>query len=80
MQQTYATAVGVVEPLDPVILMEDSLRMNTAALQRHDIRVVRDFNPVPPVFGDRGKVLQVLVNLISNAKYAAENGGQPEKS
>lgn len=79
MQQTYATAVGVIEPMEPAILMEDALRMNTSALVRHDVRVVRDFSPVPPVLADRGKVLQILVNLISNAKYAAEDGGQPEK-
>jgi signal transduction histidine kinase len=79
MQQTYATAIGVIEPMDPAVLMEDSLRMNTSALQRHAIRVVRDFNAVPAVLADRGKTLQILVNLISNAKYAAEKGTQPEK-
>jgi PAS domain S-box-containing protein len=79
MQQTYATAIGVIEPMDPAVLMEDSLRMNTSALQRHSIRVVRDFNAVPAVLADRGKALQILVNLISNAKYAAEKGAQPEK-
>ncbi|MEO6993150.1 MAG: PAS domain-containing protein, partial [Lacunisphaera sp.] len=79
MQQTYATAIGVVEPMDATVLMEDSLRMNTSALHRHAIRVVRDFNPVPAVLADRGKALQILVNLISNAKYAAEKGPQPEK-
>ena len=79
MQQTYATAIGVIEPMDPAVLMEDSLRMNTSALQRHAIRVVRDFNAVPAVLADRGKALQILVNLISNAKYAAEKGAHPEK-
>ncbi len=79
MQQTYATAIGVIEPMDPAVLMEDSLRMNTSALQRHAVRVVRDFSAVPAVLADRGKALQILVNLISNAKYAAEKSTQPEK-
>ena len=35
---------------------------------------------LPTVLADRGKALQILVNLISNAKYAAENGKQPEKT
>ena len=74
MQQAYATMVGLVEPLDPVTLVEDSLRMNTAALLRHDVSVVRDFQPVAPVFAERGKVLQVLINLIRNAKYALDEG------
>jgi signal transduction histidine kinase len=41
--------------------------------------VVRDFPPVPPVVAERGKVLQILVNLIRNAKYALDDGRPPEK-
>jgi len=79
MQQTYATMVGVVEALDPAVLMEDAARMNSAALVRHDVRVVRDFDPVPPVAAEKAKVLQILVNLIRNAKYAADEGGRADK-
>ena len=79
MQQAYATMVGVVEPLSAVELMEDSLRMNSGALVRHDVRVVRDFTPTSPLHGERGKVLQILVNLIRNAKYAADDGGSNDK-
>jgi signal transduction histidine kinase len=74
MQQTYATMVGVLEPLDAASLFEDSLRMNTAALLRHDVSVVRDFRPVAPVLAERGKVLQILINLIRNAKHALDEG------
>jgi PAS domain S-box-containing protein len=79
MQQTYATMVGVVEALQPLSLIEDAVRMNSAALVRHDVRVVRDFAPVPPVLAEKAKVLQILVNLIRNAKYAADEGGAPDK-
>ena len=79
MQQTYATMVGVVEELQAVDLVEDAVRMNSAALVRHDVRVVRDFAPVPPVLAEKAKVLQILVNLIRNAKYAADEGGAPDK-
>ena len=79
MQQAYATMVGVTEPLDPVALVEDSLRMNAGALFRHEVRVVRDFAFAPRVLGEKGKVLQILVNLIRNAKYACDDGGAAEK-
>ena len=79
LQQTYATMVGVVEPLEPAALMEDALRMNSSALIRHDVRVVRDFAPVPPILAEQAKALQILVNLINNAKYAADEGGRAEK-
>ncbi|HYP18188.1 MAG TPA: PAS domain-containing protein, partial [Opitutus sp.] len=70
MQQAYATMVGVIEPLDAIELMEDSLRMNAGALVRHAVGVTRDFQPVPRVMAEKAKVLQILVNLIRNAKYA----------
>ena len=79
MQQAYATMVGTTEALDPVELMEDSLRMNASALVRHDIQLVRDFQPVPLVLAERGKVIQILVNLIRNAKYASDEGGMADK-
>ncbi len=79
MQQSYATMVGIVEPLPADSLMEDALRMNSAALLRHDVKVVREFQPVPPFLGERGKVLQILINLIRNAKYAADAGEAKDK-
>jgi PAS domain S-box-containing protein len=74
MQQGYATAIGVVETLDAPSLFEDALRMNTAALARHDVTVVREYLPVPQVAAQKGKVLQILINLIRNAKYACDDG------
>jgi PAS domain S-box-containing protein len=79
MQQAYATTVGVTEPLDAIMLMEDSLRMNAGALVRHDVRVQQDYQVVPPVLAEKSKVLQILVNLIRNAKYAADDGPAVEK-
>ncbi len=79
MQQSYACSVALVEPLDPVALLEDSLRLNVAALVRHDVHVVREFEPVPLVCTDRARVLQILVNLVRNAKHALDDGSPKEK-
>jgi PAS domain S-box-containing protein len=79
MQQAYATMIGVIEPLDPAALMEDALRMNADTLARHEVKIVRDFKFVPPVLAERSKVLQILINLIRNAKYACDDGPSPEK-
>ena len=79
MQQTYATMIGVTESLDAVAMMEDSLRMNAGALVRHDVSVTRDFQPVPPLLGEKAKILQILVNLIRNAKYACDETGMAGK-
>ena len=79
MQQAYATMVRVVEPLDADTLMDDSLRMNAGALVRHQVACVREFHPVPKVLGEKAKILQILVNLIRNAKYAADEGRSTDK-
>lgn len=79
MQQTYARACGVTETLPVADLVQDVIRMQTAALERHGISVVREFAEVPPVTVDKHKVLQVLINLVRNAKYALEEGSPPEK-
>ncbi|MEW6307138.1 MAG: PAS domain S-box protein [Verrucomicrobiota bacterium] len=79
MQQSYAKVSGVVEIMPVAELVEDALRMNAAALARHDVRVVREFDAVPPLPVDKHKVLQILVNLIRNAKYACDEAGRDEK-
>jgi signal transduction histidine kinase len=48
--------------------------MNVSALARHDVTVVREYLPVPRVAVEKGKVLQILINLIRNAKYACDDG------
>lgn len=76
LQQDYATMGGLVEPLDAVSLMEDSLRMNADTLARNDVEVAREFHEAPRVLGERGKILQILVNLIRNAKHACRDTGR----
>jgi C4-dicarboxylate-specific signal transduction histidine kinase len=60
-------------------LVEDALRMNTGALARHEITLVRDFAPVPPLTVEKHKVLQILVNVIRNAKYACDESAHKDK-
>jgi signal transduction histidine kinase len=79
MQQSYAKLYGVLETLPVADLVQDALRMNLGAFERHGIAVIRQFASVPPVSVDKHKVLQILVNLMRNAKYAIDEFGPPEK-
>ncbi|MHC8388177.1 DAHL domain-containing protein [Pseudomonas sp. MDT2-39-1] len=69
-QQSYAGANSLMEPLHISELLEDALRMNSGALTRHHVTVVKEYNEVPQVMGDKHRLLLILINLISNAKYA----------
>jgi len=77
MQQNYAKVSGFIEILPLEKLVEDALHMNLAAFERHRVKVVRNYDSVPNIRVDKHKVLQILVNLFRNAKYAMDNA--PER-
>jgi signal transduction histidine kinase len=79
MQQNYATFGGVKEMINVAELVEDSLRLNEDALSRHDVEVIRVFETVPPLNAERHKILQVLVNLLRNAKHACDDSERADK-
>lgn len=79
MQQSYAKLCGVAENVTVTALIEDSLRMNAGALARHGVTVCREIADIPPISVDKHRILQILVNLIRNAKYACDESGKPEK-
>ncbi len=79
MQQSYARVSGVLETVPVTELVEDALRMNASALVRHGLEVVRDYVDQPIISTERHKVMQVLVNLVRNAKYACDDSGRPDK-
>ncbi|MBC8095220.1 MAG: GHKL domain-containing protein, partial [Akkermansiaceae bacterium] len=79
MQQNYAKVSGVTETVRVEELVEDALQMNEGSLKRHEVEVVREYSPVPRVTLEKHKVLQILVNLIRNAKYACDDSGRVDK-
>jgi PAS domain S-box-containing protein len=79
MQQSYAKISGVIETVKITDLVEDALRLNLGALQRHGVEVLREFEEVPPVDVEKHKILQILVNLVRNAKYACDESLRLDK-
>jgi two-component system, NtrC family, sensor kinase len=76
-QQRYAGSTSVLEPVQIRDLLEEALRMNAASIQRHRVRVIKEFADVPSLLLDRHLVLQILINLIANAKRAMD--GVPDR-
>lgn len=79
MQQNYAKVAGVVEKTPLVDIVEDALSIHSGAYARHGITIERQFEVSPTVFVDRHKILQVLGNLLSNAKYACDGSSRQDK-
>lgn len=72
MQQSFAHKGGVIEPVDIVAVMKDALKINDTGLARHGVAVVCEYMDTPLIATEKHKVLQILVNLISNAKYSLD--------
>jgi two-component system, NtrC family, sensor kinase len=79
VQQSYAKVSGVKELLQPVDLLDDALRMNDGSFHRHQVHVMREFEPVPAINSEKHKILQILVNLLRNAIYACNESGRPQR-
>jgi two-component system, NtrC family, sensor kinase len=70
MQQSYAGAAGLEESVSLADLVDDALRLNTSSFEKYGIEVVRHYAKLPEVRLDRQRVLQILMNLMTNAKDA----------
>lgn len=79
MQQNYSRVGGLIERVAVEDLLEDALRMNTVSMLSKQFQITQDYEPVPKVEIDRHKVLQILVNLLNNARHAMENSGRADK-
>jgi signal transduction histidine kinase len=79
LQQSYATCSSFVEATSLEELIEDAIRINAAALGRHGVSLERHMISLPRVMVDKHKLLQIVLNLISNAKYALNDNPAGER-
>jgi signal transduction histidine kinase len=79
MQQSYSKITGFEVQTSLSKLVEDAIQINSAGLERHEVQLIREFEELGDVEIDKQKILQILVNLISNAKYAVSGNDKEEK-
>ena len=78
-QQAYAKRVGVYENISPREIVENALKVHSAAFARHEVKLVRDYQAVPEGLLDKHKVLQILVNFFQNAQQACDAAKAAQK-
>lgn len=66
-QQNYATGIRFEESSEPGQIIDDSLTLCEPQLAAAGITVEKVFEACPPVFLQKSKLVQILVNLIQNA-------------
>ncbi|MCY1081996.1 trifunctional serine/threonine-protein kinase/ATP-binding protein/sensor histidine kinase [Archangium lansingense] len=72
MQQAYAKSTLLVEECDLAEVLEEALRLQAGALLQWSVQVTKKLEPLPRMKVDRHRLLQILLNLISNARQALE--------
>ena len=67
-QQTYARRGGVTEAIDVAELLDNAVAIHFADMT--DVTIRREYEPLVPLTFDRHKLIQILGNLLSNARHA----------
>ena len=68
MQQSFAGVSGLEEPVCLFKLFADAELLLSNSIYRHEIELTLDFEEFPMLMIERQRVLQVVVNLLKNAK------------
>ena len=76
MQQQFATSSQVIEETNLAQLIEDAVAISSSSLVRHNISLVRDYEDRVLASVDQHQVMQILVNLIRNAKHACQDASR----
>jgi amino acid transporter len=77
-QQTLGRPGNMAAEVELGMLIDDALRITFGATVPAQIRIHREYAAVGKVETDKHRVLQILVNLIGNAKYALERSGRDD--
>lgn len=79
MQQTYARSSGVFEKVALNDVLQDALGISNPGMERHGIALQIASEELPAITTDRHKVLQILLNLLRNAKDAVKAPGNADR-
>jgi len=79
-QQNYAKVSGLIEEIVLPELVEDAIRIVEPGLSAHLVQLDTDEGGVPLAAVDKHSVLQILLNLLRNAKQAVKDSDNVEKS
>lgn len=64
-----------IKPDDPVQILKQALAATSSLFERHRLQLIQEIPPeLPQVLVDRDRMIQVVINLISNAVKFSEQG------
>ncbi|MBW3542627.1 MAG: HAMP domain-containing protein, partial [Planctomycetes bacterium] len=78
-QQNYARRITYREDVEVAKLVDDVLSMHAPSFARHNIRVERDYEPLPKAHLEKNKLVQIVDNLVKNARESIRDFKGPER-
>ena len=78
-RQHYAGKAAPIETCSLAGLIDDALALVRASCENHDIALVREVADSGAIDVDRHRILQIMVNLLSNAEHALVAAQRPAK-
>jgi len=74
MQQSNAGVSGIQESVAIPSLFADAKLLMMSSLSKHNVNVIKEFEDLPNVMLEKQRLLQVIVNLLKNAKDSMTSG------
>ncbi|MFQ5501231.1 MAG: PAS domain S-box protein, partial [Phycisphaerae bacterium] len=71
-QQSYSKQSELTETLEVTDVLEEAIKITTDMLDGLGIELLREYSDVPLLTVDRHRLLEILVNLIGNARHAVK--------
>jgi signal transduction histidine kinase len=78
-QQRHAKQGNLREKIAPAELFENTIAMGFGTGGIAGVKIVREFEQIEPAALDKHKVLQILINLLTNAKKSVNASDRPDK-
>jgi two-component system sensor kinase FixL len=78
-QRSHARSFGLHETVTADALIDSALELQGQSWSKLGIRVERELAALPPLHVDRHKVIEILVNLLGNARQSLHRSGNPDK-
>ncbi len=79
VQQSHGRVFGVQETVRLDEILDNAVKLDGASFSRHGIRIVRRYEDVPSATIDKHRLLQIVVNLVGNAKDALKTSACSDK-
>jgi len=79
MQQNYTSNVGMIEKVMSSEVANDAVNINISSINISNIKLNKQYDADIELSIDKHKLIQILVNLLSNAKHAVVNGKKTHK-